>query len=249
MKKKNKVFFTIAIVMLVAGVTLLLFPTISKTIDKSKNEKKYIEFIELNNVSDTDNKEATKATRKETSKESKKNKILLDKLYKDILKYNTDLYEKGQGVLDPFVFDKPSLNLKDYGVEDGIFGYIHSPVIDMKLPIYLGANDNNMYYGAGNLSQTSIPIGGKNTNSVFSAHTGMIRKSMFDNIVNLEKGDTIYVTNFWTKLEYKVIDMYIILPNESSNILIQEDKDLITLLTCYPYGYSDQRYVVVCERN
>ena len=105
-----------------------------------------------------------------------------------------------------------------------------------------------MYKGATHLSQTSIPIGGNNTNSVIAAHRGLIRNKMFRNIDKLGNGDIIKINNMWGELTYKVIKTEVIHPTNINEILIQKDKDLITLVTCHPYRVNTHRYIVICER-
>ena len=173
----------------------------------------------------------------------------LSLLREQMQQYNNDLLEYGQYELnDPFAYEQPSFNLYTYSLYDNVFGHISAPAIDMDLPIYLGANQYNMNFGAVQLSYSSMPIGGESTNAVFAAHRGYIGKIFFDNIVFLEEGDDVYITNPWGKLHYKVSYTEIISPYDIEKCYIQQDRDLITLLTCHPYGYSEQRYMVVCER-
>lgn len=177
------------------------------------------------------------------------NWALISQLYGEMQDYNNNLINEGQYELnDPFAYEQPSFDLVSYSVYDNVFGHINIPAIDLDLPIYLGANQDNMNFGAAHLSQSSMPIGGESTNAVFAAHRGYIGKIFFDNIVFLNEGDDVYITNFWDKLHYKVVRSEVISPYEINKCYIEEGKDLITLLTCHPYGYSDYRYMVVCER-
>ena len=103
--------------------------------------------------------------------------------------------------------------------------------------------------GAANLSQTSLPIGGENTNSVIAGHRGYGGASYFRYIDKLQIGDTVTVTNLWEELTYRVSEIKIIYPNEVEEILIQPGRELLTLLTCHPYASGGkQRYLVICER-
>ena len=118
------------------------------------------------------------------------------------------------------------------------------------LSLYLGATELNLAAGAAQLSQTSIPIGGINTNSVIAGHRGWHGASYFRYITDLEYGDEIIITNLWGELTYKVVDTDIIAPNEVEKVLIHPGKDMITLLTCHPYASGGkQRYLVFCERT
>ncbi|MBQ2604775.1 MAG: class C sortase [Clostridia bacterium] len=173
----------------------------------------------------------------------------LSLLREQMQQYNNDLLEYGQYELnDPFAYEQPSFNLYTYSLYDNVFGHISAPAIDMDLPIYLGANQYNMNFGAVQLSYSSMPIGGESTNAVFAAHRGYIGKIFFDNIVFLNEGDDVYITNPWETLQYRVAYTEVISPYDIEKCYIQEGKDLITLLTCHPYGESTYRYMVVCER-
>ena len=103
--------------------------------------------------------------------------------------------------------------------------------------------------GAAQLCQTSLRIGGENTNCVIAGHRGWRGASYFRYIEKLRIGDEVRITNLWETLHYRVVDIQIIAPYEVERILIQEGRDLITLLTCHPYASGGkQRYLVFCER-
>ena len=106
-----------------------------------------------------------------------------------------------------------------------------------------------MALGAAVLTQTSIPIGGENTNSVIAGHRGYNGASYFRYIPDLQIGDEVVITNLWETLTYRVAETKIIAPNDVDEILIQDSKDRITLLTCHPYASGGkQRYLVICDR-
>ena len=174
--------------------------------------------------------------------------------YGDLLEameaYNRQIWEEKQaGLCDPWSYQQPSFSLGDYGLGSEVFGVISIPKLDLELPLYLGATYQHMAGGAAHLSQTSIPIGGMNTNSVIAGHRGWYGASYFRYITELEPGDEVIVTNLWGTLTYRVADTQIIRPHEADQILIQEGRDLITLLTCHPYASGGkQRYLVICER-
>ena len=131
-----------------------------------------------------------------------------------------------------------------------MFGVITIPKLELEMPILLGASDANMAAGAAVLNQTSIPIGGINTNCVLGGHRGYQGASYFLHVPELEPGDEVIITNLWEELTYVVVDTDIIAPNEVEKILIQEGKDMITLITCHPYASGGkQRYVIYCERE
>ena len=122
-------------------------------------------------------------------------------------------------------YRQASLNLYEYGVPNNIYGYISASSIGMELPIYLGATDDNMAFGAAHLTYTSLPIGGESTNCVLAAHTGYIGKVFFDDIRYLQIGDVVTITNYWDKLNYKVTDKKNYKKYESSNCYITDKKD------------------------
>ena len=121
--------------------------------------------------------------------------------------------------------------------------------MEIELPILLGANTENMKQGAVHLIETSYPIGGENTNCVLAAHRGYSRAAMFRDIEKLELGDEIYIRNFRETLVYRVVQLQVISPTDVGQLLIQDGRDLVTLITCHPYGHNYQRYVVYCERD
>ena len=176
--------------------------------------------------------------------------ILYPDLWADMTTYNETMYAEGQsGLSCAYDYQKPSFILADYGLEDEVFGVISIPAMDLNMPIFLGATEKHMADGAAHMSQTSLPIGGNNTNCVIAGHRGYGGASYFRYIEKLRIGDSVTITNLWETLEYRVVQIKIIYPNEVKEILIQENRDLLTLLTCHPYASGGkQRYLVICER-
>ena len=163
--------------------------------------------------------------------------------------YNATIYREGQQNLScEYAYEKPSFKLADYGLEDEIFGVISIPKLELEMPIYLGATYQHLADGAAHLSQTSIPLGGENTNSVIAGHRGWGGASYFRYITKLEVGDEVIITNLWETTTYEVVEIKIIMPNEVEKILIQPGRELVTLMTCHPYASGGrQRYLVICE--
>lgn len=177
----------------------------------------------------------------------KENKTEL--LYRELRKQNEELYKKKQvDFANQSAYEKANINLKYYGIDHNTIGFIKIPKMKIELPILLGANEDNMKKGAVHLTETSYPIGGENTNCVIAAHRGYSKTAMFRDIEKLEKGDKIYIQNFKERLIYKVVQVAVINPTEIKKILIRENKDMITLITCHPYRKNYQRYIVFCER-
>lgn len=164
--------------------------------------------------------------------------------------YNMSLYANEQCDLNSrSAYEVSQFKLTDYGVPDETFGILSIPKMDLEMPLYLGASNENMANGAAVLSQTSLPIGGINTNAVIAGHRGYGGYSYFRYIELLEPGDEVTITNLWKTLKYTVTDIKIVTPDDVQSILIQPGKDMITLLTCHPYASGGKyRYLVFCER-
>lgn len=271
--KKYKIVLTAGILLFFGGVGVIVYPHISNKINDDKMKTVVNDFdthiSEMYNTTDTDdiqneidriiaenpdtdyNIEDYIADHDISLTEHTKwyDWALISLLREQMENYNHDLIEIGQYELnDPFSYEQASFDLYNYSIYDNVFGHISAPSIDMDLPIYLGANQQNMNMGAVHLSYSSMPIGGTSTNAVFAGHRGIIGKIFFDNIVYLNEGDYVFITNPWETLQYKVIKTEIISPYDIEHCYIQEGKDLITLVTCHPYGYTDFRYLVICER-
>ena len=134
-------------------------------------------------------------------------------------------------------------------MQDETFGIIYIPKLEVTLPLYLGANDENMANGAAVLGQTSVPIGGVNTNAVIAGHRGWNGYPYFLNLDELQIGDLVYIDNIWTLMKYEVVDIQVISPDDVDAIKIQEGRDLVTLLTCHPPNTGGrQRLLVFCEK-
>ena len=171
-------------------------------------------------------------------------------LREQIEQYNTWLYEGKQIALtNAAAYEQPAFILTQYGLQDETFGIIYIPKLEVTLPLYLGANDENMANGAAVLGQTSVPIGGINTNAVIAGHRGWNGYPYFLNLDELQIGDIVYIDNIWTLMKYEVVDIQVISPDDVDAIKIQEGRDLVTLLTCHPPNTGGrQRLLVFCER-
>lgn len=174
--------------------------------------------------------------------------------YEDLLMairdYNEQIHEEQQsGLSDPSAYERSAFDLTDFGLKNQIFGILRIPGIFLEMPVYLGASEGNLFLGVCVMGQTSIPIGGENTNSVIAGHRGWDGAGYLVDIDKIQLGDDIYITNLWETLHYRVSEIRIIQPNDVEAIHIQEGRDLVTLLTCHPYRSGGlQRYLVICER-
>lgn len=173
------------------------------------------------------------------------------KLYAAMQDYNRQIFaEKQRNLRDPWSYTVPALDLTEYGLDaNAPIAVLQIPSIGVELPVYSGASTKNLAKGAVLLSQTSFPIGGENTNAVLGAHRGWGGEDYLRNIEKVQIGDEVLVTNLWETLYYTVVEIKIIEPDEISQILIQPDRDLLTVFTCHPYGSSGRyRYLLICER-
>jgi len=126
----------------------------------------------------------------------------------------------------------------------GMMGYITVPKISQELPVYHGTSDSVLSVAVGHLQGTSLPVGGKSTHSVVSAHRGLPTAVLFTHLDRMEVGDTFYFTILDRTITYEVDQIRIVEPDDTSLIQIAEGKDYCTLLTCTPYSINTQRLLV-----
>lgn len=247
MKRGRKVLILLALLVFIAGLGILLYPALQGVIMDNEMTRQAHAFLEMVETKHTIPEE-THSTETEPAPTAP---ILYPDLLEAMESYNQRIWEEKQaGLCDPWAYEQPSFTLGDFGLEDEIFGVISIPKLQLEMPIYLGATYRHMADGAAHLSQTSLPIGGMNTNCVIAGHRGWGGAAYFRYITELEPGDEVIITNLWGEMRYTVSEIKIIAPNDVKEILIQEDRELLTLLTCHPYASGGKyRYVVYCERN
>lgn len=130
----------------------------------------------------------------------------------------------------------------------GIMGIVKIPKIGVKLPIYHGSSQEVLAYGAGHLYGTDLPVGGKTRHAVVTAHTGLPNATMFDDLVELKKGDFFYFDAQGETLRYRVFRISVVDPHDIRLLQRENGRDLATLLTCTPYGVNTQRLLVTGYR-
>ena len=168
-------------------------------------------------------------------------------LYRLITDHNRQIFENGQqSLVDPFSYNQSGFNLNYFGFEEEMIGFISIPRADIELPIYMGANRNNLRRGLAHLTYTSLPVGGTDTNAVIAGYINSGRSTMLGDIELLEIGDVISITNFYETIMYEIIDIRLIYPTQTDLLKIQSGRDLITLLAYRPG--SAQRYMILAER-
>lgn len=219
LKRLKRIYFSILILITLIALGFLLYPSFSNYIN---------------------NKFAVSTISDYTEKINNVKDEEVDDLIKNINKYNYDLFN---GTAENQLPDY--LNI----YEGDILGYIEIPSINIKLPIYYGTSVDILKKGVGVLDGTSLPVGGENTHSVLSAHTGLANQKLFTDIDKLKDGDVFYLHILKKDLAYKVNQIKVVHPDEIDELKISDDKDYVTLLTCYPYGINTERLLVRGERT
>lgn len=168
--------------------------------------------------------------------------------------YNKELLESKVTLTDPFLETTSQTSLTTYFdilsfTDDGMMGYLEIPCISVYLPIYHGTSEEVLAVGAGHLEGTSFPIGGINTHAVISGHTGLRSAKLFTDLIEMEEGDLFFIHIAGETLAYEVVAISIVLPEDTASLTIQEGRDLVTLLTCTPYGVNSHRLLVTGERT
>ena len=127
---------------------------------------------------------------------------------------------------------------------NGIMGYIEIPRISVLLPIYHGTDDAVLQTAAGHLEGSSLPVGGEGSHCVLSGHRGLPSAKLFTDLDKLTNGDTFMLNVLDEVLTYEVDQIRIVLPSDLSDLTIEEGKDYCTLVTCTPYGINTHRLLV-----
>lgn len=163
------------------------------------------------------------------------------------LEWNEKLAENTQGL--------SSIDERDQGYqsqlrffEDGVMGLIRIPCIDVALPIYHGCSDEVLQMGAGHLPSSSLPIGSATGRTVIAAHGGTVHAALFSRLDELKQGDTFEIVNPQGTLYYQVESTQVIEPGDFETLQIEEGRDLVTLMTCTPYGINTHRLLVTGVR-
>ena len=245
MKRKSKLFLLLLTILLfLAGSAIMLYPYFqgaSADASMMQGVQSFYEWLEK--IPSAEETEPDEPIPTETVFHHLE-------LFTAMQAYNNALWEEEQvNLKDPWSYTQPSFSLTEYGLDSEIFGVISIPKLGLEMPLYLGATSQHLAAGAAHLSQTSLPIGGNNTNCVIAGHRGYGGAAYFRYITDLQPGDKVIITNIWETLTYEVCETKIIKPYEVNEIHIQEGRDLLTLLTCHPYGSGGKyRYLVFCQR-
>lgn len=220
---KSKFSLVLGIVLLVTAIATFFYPTVANYINTVSSHSQLTNYD--NNV-------------KVLTDEEKQN--YLEKAYW----YNNELLNSQS--FESLNTDSEYDNILNFG--DGLMGSIVIPSIDVDLPIYHGDNESVLSKGAAHLPNSSFPIGGKSTHSIISAHTAYLTQVFFDRLTELKEGDIFYIKILDETYAYKVYEINVIEPEDTSLFGIQEGKDIVSLVTCTPYAVNTHRLVVTGQR-
>lgn len=126
----------------------------------------------------------------------------------------------------------------------GVMCYIGIPKIGVYLPVQHGTDADTLERAVGHVVGTSLPVGGSSTHAVLSAHSGMASSKLFSDIDQLTEGDTFYIHVLGDTLAYRIDAINTVLPTDTSLLQIEDNKDLVTLVTCTPFGVNTHRLLV-----
>lgn len=276
-KQKNKarrsgIMNVVAIVCLLAGALLLFAPLVTSAINQVAMDKEIAKVEELytadgakdDNATTSDNDSAG-ADGSQTSDGKQQDKARSNDssasdntasnkstaaARKQLERYNKQVATGKISIAsDPFSFESVISEFGSQGLGDGLVGYIKIPSMNCRLPLYLGASSEHMLKGAAVVSGSSAPLGETSSNCVIAAHRGYGSAAMFRDIEKPAKGDKVIVCTLWEKLSYTVVNTKVIRPTDTTAVGVQQGKDMVTLVTCHPYGHNEFRYVVECERS
>ena len=222
MYSKRSSYTIILVIMLIIGMSLLLYPSLSDYWNSQVQSKALAGYLDEIAVMDEDK-------------------------YKEVwdaaIAYNQALLQReNQYVLPPDMKQQYEQVLNLGGI--GIMGYVEIPTINVNLPIYHGISEKVLQVAIGHLDWTSIPTGGASTHCVVSGHRGLPSARLFTDLDKLVVGDYFRVNVLDETLVYEIDQIRIVNPNEAEELLIQEGKDLCTLVTCTPYGINSHRMLV-----
>ena len=226
MKRKHISTIFIILIFLV-GLGFISYPTVSNLWNQAHQSRAIATYSkQVEKLDDSENKKMLKAARKY-------NKSLLKK--SDHWKLSKKDKKKYESLLDVS--------------GTGIMGYIEVPKIDCSLPIYHGTDEGALQIAIGHLEGSSLPVGGKSTHCVLSGHRGLPSARLFTDLDQMEEGDIFILNILGRKLAYEVDQINVVLPEEMSDLEIEEGKDLCTLVTCTPYGINTHRLLVRGHRT
>lgn len=177
----------------------------------------------------------------------------LEEEWQEAVVRNRLLHQGSERVTDPFAAEQQSepesyeQQLNPLG--DGQMGILEIPKLELSLPIFHGTEEAVLQEGVGHLKASSLPTGGESTHCVLSAHAGLPGKRLFSDLEQMEIGDLFYLKVLDRTLCYRVDQILVAEPQELDALYIQDGEDLVTLMTCTPYGINSHRLLVRGQRT
>lgn len=229
MVKKNTSTIFIVLVFL-AGMAVFLYPPFS-------------DYVYARNSS--------RAITSHTEAISKMSKEEIQAEKEAAYRYNASLFNNAVVLTDPFepdVYPITDGNYDELLATDDMMAFVEIPAIKLNLPIYHHTTGEALAKGVGHLENTSLPVGGKSTHAVLSAHCGLPSAELFTDLHLLKEDSIINIHVLDEMLVYRVYSTEVVLPDDTSSLHIKENKDEITLFTCTPYGKNTHRLLVHAER-
>ena len=218
-----------AILVFLAGISLLAYPAVSNLLYEKEQEELMEHYDSIVRENLTADEQAAEL--------------------QECMDYNRGLLQGGVLLTDPF--DKSQLDpsaMPYAGLlnvdQEGGMAYLRIPAIDVELMIYHGTEEEVLQKGVGHLQGSSLPVGGAGTHCVLSAHTGLNDKKLFTDLDQLENGDIFYIHVLGEILAYQVDQIRVVLPEETEDLKINAQEDYVTLVTCTPYGINTHRLLV-----
>lgn len=222
MKKKGNFITPLLIMILLAGLSLLLYPAASNYWNSFHQTRAIAVYWEEVANMDTET---------------------YDRLWQEANAYNASLLTRSNAYLLSGEQKAEYARLLDVSGQ-GIMGYIEIPEINVSLPIYHGTEDSVLQVAVGHLDWTSLPVGGESSHCVLSGHRGLPSAKLFTNLDKLQEGDTFALRVLDEILTYEVDQILIVEPQDTDALEIEEGKDYCTLVTCTPYGINTHRLLV-----
>lgn len=220
--KKNRNTVVLLVAVLLAGLSLLLYPAVSNYWNSLHQSQAIATYMD--DVSELDDS-------------------TYHALWKEAQDYNTSLLEDENRFFPDEEEQQQYEQLLSIS-DDGIIGYIEIPSIDVTLPIYHGTSEEILQVAIGHIEGSSLPVGGLSTHCVISGHRGLPSSRLFTDIDQLSEGDIFTLLVLDEALTYEVDQIRIVEPDDISLLEIKEGEDLCTLVTCTPYGVNSHRLLV-----
>lgn len=221
-KKQSNLINLFLVLILITGLSLLLYPSVSDYWNSFHQTKAIASYAE--EVASLDDEK-------------------YDELWNAAREYNSRLAQSGNTFA--LTDEQKSEYTKLLDVSGlGVIGYIEIPEIDCSLPIYHGTEESVLQIAIGHLEWSSLPIGGESTHSVLSGHRGLPSAKLFSNLDKLVEGDLFMLRVLDEVLTYEVDQILIVEPQDVDSLTIEEGKDYCTLVTCTPYGINTHRLLV-----